>query len=88
MLRKSLVIDSKDNVAVLLEKAQAKDTIEVGGKQIELCEDIDFGHKVALCALNPEDNVYKYGEEIGYMLSAVPGGGWIHVHNMGCRRGK
>ena len=87
MVKKSLVIDTKDNVAVLLEKAMAKDKIEVNGSTIELGQDIDFGHKVALCDLKANDNVYKYGVEIGYMLEDIPKGSWIHNHNMGCRRG-
>ena len=87
MVKRSLLIDEKDNVAVLLENASAKDLIEVAGKRIELREDISFGHKVALCDLAAEDNVYKYGEEIGYMLKSIQKGGWVHNHNMGCRRG-
>ena len=88
MLRRSLIINPKDNVAVLLEKADAGDKIESGGCEITLLEAIDFGHKAALCDLAAKENVYKYGEEIGYMLAAVPKGGWIHSHNMDCRRGK
>jgi len=88
MKKRCLVIDGKDNVAVLLEKAQQGDTIEVGEKIIALEEDIDFGHKVALCDIAEGANVYKYGEEIGYMLQSIQKGGWIHNHNMGCRRGK
>jgi len=88
MLRRSLIIDPKDNVAVLLEKADAGDTIEVNGESITLLEAIDFGHKAALRDLDVEDNVYKYGEEIGYMQCKIEQGGWIHSHNMDCRRGK
>ena len=88
MLRKSLVINPKDNVAVLLEKANVNDSIEVNGIQTELVQAIDFGHKAALQDLKPDDLVIKYGEEIGYMLDDIVKGGWIHNHNMGCRRGK
>lgn len=88
MRRRSLIIDPKDNVAVLLEKADKQDTIEVNGAEIELSQPIDFGHKTAIRDLKTEDSVYKYGEEIGYMLEDIPKGGWIHNHNMGCRRGK
>ena len=88
MRRRSLVIDPKDNVAVLLEKADAQDTIKVNEAEIELAQAIDFGHKAAILDLKAEDPVYKYGEEIGYMLANISRGGWIHNHNMGCRRGK
>ena len=88
MRRRSLVIDPKDNVAVLLEKAETRDSIEVNGTEIKLAEEIGFGHKAAIRDLKAEDPVYKYGEEIGYMLTDISKGGWIHDHNMGCRRGK
>ena len=88
MRRRSLIINPKDNVAVLLEKANALDSINVNGTEIELTQTIEFGHKVAIHDLKAEDPVYKYGEEIGYMLADTAEGGWIHNHNMGCRRGK
>jgi len=88
MRRRSLIINPLDNVVVLLEKADVHDVIEVNGTEIELTQAIEFGHKAALRDLKTEDSVYKYGEEIGYMLEAIPKGGWIHNHNMGCRRGK
>lgn len=88
MLRKSLVIDPKDNVAVLLEKAESSDSISVGNEEITLLQPVEFAHKVSIRDLGPEDVVYKYGEEIGYMLENAPKGTWIHNHNMGCRRGK
>ena len=88
MRRRSLIINPKDNVAVLLEKAEAQDSIEINGAKIELTQAIDFGHKTAIRDLKAEEPVYKYGEEIGYMLADIPKGGWIHNHNMGCRRGK
>jgi hypothetical protein len=75
-------------VAVLLEKADAHDSIEVNGVEIQLTQPIEFGHKAAIHDLKAEAPVYKYGEEIGYMLADIPKGGWIHSHNMGCRRGK
>ena len=88
MYKRSLLIDPRDNVAVLLEKAEKHDKIEVNGTEIELVQAIEFGHKVSLQDMKAEDSVYKYGEEIGYMLQDISKGDWIHSHNMGCRRGK
>ena len=88
MQRRSMVINSKDNVAVLLEKALHGDLIQANGEDIVLRHDIDFGHKAAIRPLGTGDIVYKYGEEIGHMLEPVQAGGWIHNHNMGCRRGR
>ena len=88
MLKRCLVINPKDNVCVLLEKADARDVINAGGTEIRLAQAIEMGHKAAIRDLKAGDSVYKYGEEIGYMLEDLAAGGWIHNHNMGCRRGK
>ena len=53
-----------------------------------ICEDIEFAHKACIKDLKKGDPVYKYGEEIGYMLADAPKGTWIHNHNMDCDRGK
>jgi len=88
MLRKSLMINPADNVAMVLEDAKCGDTIETPKGAITLVEDVEFAHKVCLCDLNQGDKVYKYGEEIGYMLVDVKKGSWIHNHVMGCDRGR
>ena len=88
MLRRSLIIDPKDTVAVLLENAQKGDTVEIPGGIITLLEDIEFAHKAAIVDHIPKQPVYKYGHEIGYTENAVPKGSWIHSHNMRCDRGR
>jgi altronate dehydratase small subunit len=88
----ALVLDQKDNVAVALCDLAAGDVCTVaedGGKKfgVAVIESISFGHKFALADLPPEAPVYKYGEEIGKMRTAIKKGGWIHIHNMYCERG-
>lgn len=87
-MKRLLVINDKDNVGVLLEKAVAGDECNYNGTTVKVLEDIEFGHKIALKDLKKEDIVYKYGEEIGHALEEIAAGKWIHNHNMGCRRGK
>lgn len=87
MVRRSLIIDPKDTVAVLLENAQKGDTIEVPAGTIALLDDIEFAHKVAIIDHASKQPVYKYGHEIGYVENTVPKGTWIHSHNMCCDRG-
>ena len=88
MLRRSLIIDPKDTVAVLLEDAQKGDTIETPGGIISLLEDIEFAHKAAIMDHASKQPVYKYGHEIGYTENPTAKGSWIHNHNMRCDRGR
>ena len=88
MLRRSLIIDPKDTVAVLLENAQKGDTVETPEGTITLLDDIEFAHKTAIVDHSPGQPVLKYGYEIGYTEGAVPKGSWIHNHNMRCDRGR
>ena len=89
MLRRSLVIDPKDTVAVLLENAQKGDRVQTpDGDEITVLQDIEFAHKVAIIEHAERQPVYKYGQEIGYMAEATPKGTWIHNHNMRCDRGR
>jgi hypothetical protein len=87
MLRKSLVINPKDSVAMVLEDANEKDIIQTIHGEITLLENIEFAHKVAIMDIAAKQPVYKYGEEIGFAKTAILKGAWIHGHNLGCKRG-
>ena len=88
MLRRSLIIDPNDTVAVLLEDAGRGDTVETPGGTVTLLDDIEFAHKASIIDHAPGQPVYKYGHEIGYVENAVKKGTWIHNHNMRCDRGR
>ncbi len=86
-MRRSLIIEPNDTVAVVLENARKGDTIRTPRGEITLLEDIEFAHKVAIVDNAAGSPVYKYGHEIGYLEKATPKGSWIHSHNMRCDRG-
>lgn len=89
MLRRSLMINPKDSVVMVLEDSHKGDTVSVPGMgEITLIEDVEFAHKVLIRELKKGEPVIKYGEEIGYMLKDASPGTWIHNHNMGCDRGR
>ena len=49
MLRKSLVINPADTVAMVLEDAKKGDTIQTPqGQTITLLDDVEFAHKVSI----------------------------------------
>ena len=88
MKKKMLVIHPLDNVGVLLEKAEAGDLFTFEQRNIKVLEDTEFPHKIALADIPVDAVIFKYGEEIGYALTDIKTGQWVHNHNMGCRRGK
>ena len=75
-------INEKDNVCVALKDLKKGTTIEVGGKQIVLLEDIARGHKVSICDLKEGDNIIKYSFPIGHATADIPAGSHVHVHNI------
>lgn len=88
MKKKMLVIHPGDNVGVMLQKADAGDTCTHGEKSIRIMDATEFAHKIALADIPKDATIRKYGEEIGYALSDIKKGQWVHNHNMGCRRGR
>lgn len=88
MGKRLLVINEIDTVGTLLEDAKSHDICIYKDEKIDIIEEIKFGHKVALKDISKEENVYKYGEVIGYALEDITKGQWVHNHNMGCHRGK
>lgn len=66
-----ITISTLDNVAVVtLDSKGNEDTI------------IPLGHKIALSDINAGENIIKYGQPIGYALSDIKTGDYVHVHNM------
>lgn len=63
---KSVIIDSKDNVAVMLENGK----------------DIPIGHKFALRDIDIGEDVIKYGHSIGRATAKISKGEWVHTHNL------
>jgi len=77
-------VNPDDNVAVVLEDANAGDVLKVVGKSTEvitLIEAIEYGHKVALKPIQTNDVVIKYGIAIGHATQAIHVGETVHLHN-------
>ncbi|GHU85249.1 altronate hydrolase [Bacteroidia bacterium] len=77
-MRKSIIINSKDNVAVALQPLSAGETVE----GVVLKENIEQGHKFAIKDITQNENVIKYSYPIGHALSNIYAGEWIHTHNI------
>ncbi len=81
-----------DTVATVLRTIAAGERVRVQcGESIETvtaCQPIPLCHKISVVALQPGDQVRKYGEVIGVATAAIAVGSHVHVHNMASRRGK
>ena len=77
-MSKLFKINDKDNVAVALEELKKGETID----NIELLDDIPFGHKVLLNDLKSGENIIKYGNPIGHLTIDCKKGEHIHEHNL------
>ena len=75
---KFIVINDKDNVMIALDN-YPKGHILNG---VTLNEDIRIGHKIALCDINKDENIIKYGCPIGRSTSDIKKGSWVHTHNV------
>ena len=71
-------IHPNDNVAVAL-KALPAGTVFAG---VTALQEIPQGHKMALSAMEPGQQVVKYGFSIGHATENIAAGQWVHTHNM------
>lgn len=78
-------IHSADNVAVLLESADAEEIDVIGTKhfRIRLRQAIELGHKVAVANVAEGSPIIKFGVTIGTASAPICIGEWVHLHN--CR---
>jgi altronate dehydratase len=71
-----------DNVAIAVRPINAGETVVVDAEErVTAAEDVDVGHKIALCAIESGGTVYRYGEPIIEATEAIQVGAWVHVHN-------
>ncbi|EDS78471.1 UxaA family hydrolase [Clostridium massiliodielmoense] len=92
MLKFAVVTNEKDNVATTVKYLRKGEEVVVdvfGDEQkILLNNDIPFGHKFALKSINENEEIIKYGEEIGQATKNIKQGDYVHVHNVISERGR
>ena len=86
---RAIQLNSKDNVATLLAKAESGDTIEVqneAGVEVDIIpsseDEIPPYHKIALKDVDVNGEVWKYGEIIGNATCSIKRGQLVHIHNL------
>ncbi len=78
MIRYSIILHEKDNVATVLDDEEDKKLLEDGTL---LKGNIPIGHKIALCDIVMGEPVIKYGVKIGLATSDISRGEHVHIHN-------
>ncbi len=78
MVKKTIIINALDNVAVALTDLKKGEAYE----GVTLIEDITKGHKFALRAIKAGENVIKYGNPIAHATQDIKAGEHVHTHNV------
>ncbi len=75
-------INPADSVVVCLRPFTKGETINVGGKDIEVLQDTPAGHKVLINDTAEGENIIKYGYPIGHAKENLKAGQWVNENNL------
>ncbi len=78
MLKKTIIINPLDNVAVALKPLKKGECFE----GVTLIDDIEKGHKFALVDILENQDIIKYGNPIAHATKNIKAGEHVHVHNV------
>lgn len=81
-MKRGMRIDPKDTVGVVLEDVVIGDEIDFNNVSIIARSAIAMPHKVALQDITMGQEIFKYGEVIGYATQPIQKGEHVHVHNL------
>lgn len=90
---KAIKNHESDNVVTIFGDAAKGDSVAVIDKQgnqttLVVKNDIPYGHKAAIAPIAVDEQVTKYGEEIGIATTVITVGEHVHVHNIDSIRGR
>lgn len=81
-MRKILILDPRDNIAVCLVDLEEGDVIEQDDFQITVLSRIPRGHKIASRPIEKSEGIIKYGERMGHAVVPIERGEHVHTHNI------
>ena len=81
-MRKVLVLDPRDNIAVCLVDLKVGDVVEQDDFKITVLSRIPRGHKIASSDIAKNDGIIKYGERMGHAVAPIARGEHVHTHNI------
>ncbi|MBB5323216.1 altronate dehydratase small subunit [Anoxybacillus tepidamans] len=89
---RTVMMNPKDNVATALDYIPASSIVKVTCQEkeyeIEIKENIGFGHKFAVVPIEKGMDIFKYGEVIGVASKNIAVGEHVHTHNVEGKRGR
>jgi len=92
MKRDAILIKEVDNVATALRSLQSGNPASVGIEnkiiEVNLIQDIEYGHTFAIRDIAAGEDIIKYGEIIGRATADIPAGAHAHVQNIESLRGR
>ena len=81
-MRKVLILDPRDNIAVCLADLAEGDVIKQDDITITVKNKIPRGHKIATSEIAKNDGIIKYGERMGHAIAPIAVGEHVHVQNI------
>ncbi|MEY4290393.1 MAG: hypothetical protein RL466_57 [Actinomycetota bacterium] len=81
-MRKVLILDPRDNIAVCLADLAEGDVVQQDDITITVKNKIPRGHKIATAEIAKNDGIIKYGERMGHAVAPIAIGEHVHVHNI------
>ncbi|WP_442588270.1 UxaA family hydrolase [Pedobacter sp. AW31-3R] len=87
-MKEIIKIHKRDNVVIALRNFSKAEVIEVDGETIELLNDVERGHKIAITDISEGGDVLKYGYPIGKAIADIKTGEHVHVQNVRTKLGE
>ena len=81
-MRKVLILDPRNNIAVCLVDLNEGDLVEQDDFTITVLSRIPRGHKIASSDIAKNDGIIKYGERMGHAVAPIARGEHVHTHNI------
>lgn len=85
-MKYALKVSERDNVITVLNQVKKSDLVKYMDnddiKEVTARDDIPLYHKIALCDIKEDENIVKYGENIGRASRDIVKGSHVHTHNV------
>lgn len=89
-MKYALKVSEKDNVVTVLSQVKKGETVSYldnkEKREVVAQNDIPIYHKIATCDIKTDEDIVKYGENIGRASVDIAKGSHVHTHNVKAHR--